>query len=75
MPADVAGFVTCDNTAERTPLPGGLVHDTDLRPGQAHYFCREFKRALAVRNRIAAARERPPHEHEYVVVATRSRAD
>ena len=30
MSADVAGFVACDDAADRVPLPGGLVHDTGL---------------------------------------------
>jgi hypothetical protein len=31
MTTDVAGFVACDCAADRVPLPGGLVHDTDRR--------------------------------------------
>jgi hypothetical protein len=34
MIADVAGSIACDYAADRIPLPGGLVHGTDLRPGQ-----------------------------------------
>jgi hypothetical protein len=30
MIADVAGFIACDYAADRVPVPGGLVHDTDL---------------------------------------------
>jgi hypothetical protein len=30
MIADVAGFIACDYAADRVPLPGGLIHDTDL---------------------------------------------
>jgi hypothetical protein len=30
MIADVAGIVACDNAADRVPLLGGLVHDTNL---------------------------------------------
>jgi len=30
MIADVARFIACDYAAGRVPLPGGLVHDTDL---------------------------------------------
>jgi hypothetical protein len=30
MTTDVAnGFIACDCAADRVPLPGGLVHDTD----------------------------------------------
>ena len=29
MTVDVAGFIACDCAADRVPLPGGLVHDTD----------------------------------------------
>jgi hypothetical protein len=28
--ADVAGFIACDYAADRDPIPGGLVRDTDL---------------------------------------------
>jgi hypothetical protein len=38
MLADVAGFVACDYAADRVPIPGGLVRDTGLRPGQVHHF-------------------------------------
>jgi hypothetical protein len=31
MATDVAGFIACDCAADRVPLPGGLVHDTDRR--------------------------------------------
>ncbi|ADI04264.1 hypothetical protein SBI_01143 [Streptomyces bingchenggensis BCW-1] len=30
MIAGVARFIACDYAADRVPLPGGLVHDTDL---------------------------------------------
>jgi hypothetical protein len=30
MTVDVAGFTACDYAADHVPLPGGLVHDTDL---------------------------------------------
>jgi hypothetical protein len=30
MIADVAGIVACDHAADRVPLPGGLMHDTNL---------------------------------------------
>jgi hypothetical protein len=30
MIADVAGFIACDYAADRVPLAGGLVHETDL---------------------------------------------
>jgi hypothetical protein len=29
MITDVAGFIACDGAADRVPLPGGLVHDTE----------------------------------------------
>jgi hypothetical protein len=29
MTTDVTGLVACDCAADRVPLPGGLVHDTD----------------------------------------------
>ncbi|WP_033320622.1 hypothetical protein [Streptomyces yerevanensis] len=30
MIADIARFIACDYAADRVPLPGGLMHDTDL---------------------------------------------
>jgi hypothetical protein len=30
MTADVAGILACDYAADHVPLPGGLVHDTNL---------------------------------------------
>jgi hypothetical protein len=30
MIADVAGFIACDYAADRVPILGCLVHDTDL---------------------------------------------
>jgi hypothetical protein len=30
MIPDVARFIACDYAADRDPLPGGLVPDTDL---------------------------------------------
>jgi hypothetical protein len=30
MFTDVAGFIACDYSADRVPLPSGLVYDTDL---------------------------------------------
>lgn len=30
MVADVAGFDACDYAADRVPIPGGLVRDTDF---------------------------------------------
>ncbi len=38
MITDVARFIACDYAADRVPRPGGLVHNTDLRPGQARYL-------------------------------------
>ncbi|MFF7788557.1 hypothetical protein [Streptomyces sp. NPDC007991] len=38
MIADVAGFIACDDAADRVPLPGGLVPATDLSAGQAHHL-------------------------------------
>jgi hypothetical protein len=29
MTTDVVGFIACDCAADRVPLPGGIVHDTD----------------------------------------------
>jgi hypothetical protein len=29
MTADVAGLIACDCAADRVPLPGGLLHNTD----------------------------------------------
>jgi hypothetical protein len=29
MIADVAGIFACDCVADRVPLPGGLMHNTD----------------------------------------------
>jgi hypothetical protein len=29
MTTDVTGFIACDCAADRVPLSGGLVHDTD----------------------------------------------
>ncbi|TRO55994.1 hypothetical protein E4K73_48505 [Streptomyces sp. IB201691-2A2] len=42
MIADVARFIACDYAADRVPIFGGPVHNTGLRPGQAHRFCSEF---------------------------------
>ncbi|KAB8196242.1 hypothetical protein FH608_005560 [Nonomuraea phyllanthi] len=41
MIVDVTGFILCDCAADGVPLPGGLVRDTDRRPGQVHHFCQE----------------------------------
>jgi hypothetical protein len=53
MTADVPGFVACDCAADRVPLPGGLVHDTEAanrtpphrRLGDREGLCIEQHRA------------------------------